>query len=391
MPSFRITCFLCAAVVAFANSGQCADSLAAIKTKADLDALIASSDGAKKQALQAQSEAILTAAARKPHVDAVVDTLQKASGSFEKINITPEDLKQAFGGDSALFDTLKMANLASTALGIKAKREVDPFDKAFYDHLGEIPQLESVTILHTTCQNDWLIPIGKLTGLKSINITNQGKLTDEGLAHLAGLKNLERLGYVGTQMTGHAFQNFKDFTKLKSCSFRGSKIDDEGIKALCDAFPQLESLVLAHCYCTDAGAANLAKLTKLKNFEIGSRKATPKCLQYIAGLPIEYLQLGDGLDSPEGTAIIHDIKTLRRLTLTACKTMSDEQLKSVAGMKQLELLELGSLDIPDERVPLLKEFSFLKTLKLVRREKPYTPELQAQIVKLLPNVMVKFE
>jgi Leucine-rich repeat (LRR) protein len=368
-----------------------ADALSGVKTKADLDALISKSEGAKKEALQKHSQEILKAAATKPHVDFVAGTLEKASGSFEKINTTPDEIKTALGGPLEVFDTLKMANLASTALGIKAKRDVDPFDKAFYEHLGEIPQLESVTILHTTAQNDFLKPIGNLTNLKILNIVNQGKCNDEGLAHLAGLKKLERLGYIGTQMTGKPFKNFQGWNNLKSCSFRGSKIDDEGLIALCEAFPNLESLVLAHANFTDAAAVNLSRLKNLKNFEIGTRKATPKCLSNIVSLPIEYLQLGDGLDSPEGIAIIKDIKTLKKLTLTGAKVMTDADLKVVAGMKQLELLELGSLPLDDNRIALLKDFGFLKTLKLVRREMPYTPELQAKIKALLPNVDVKFE
>lgn len=40
---------------------------------------------------------------------------------------------------------------------MKGKRETDPFDQAFYEHLGHISDLESLTILNTTAQNDWLI------------------------------------------------------------------------------------------------------------------------------------------------------------------------------------------------------------------------------------------
>ena len=103
----------------------------------------------------------------------------------------------------------------------------------------------------------------------------------------------------------------------------------------------------------------------------------------VASLPLEYLQLGDGLDVPEGVAFMKDIMTLRRLTLTNCKAMSDADLKVVAGMRQLELLELSSLDLPDDRLPLQREFAFLKTLKLVRRENPYPAETQAKVAKQL--------
>ena len=67
---------------------------------------------------------------------------------------------------------------------------------------------------------------------------------------------------------------------------------------------------------TDAGAPHLAKLTKLKGLELGTSRATPQALVHIAMLPLEYLQLGEGFDSPESILFIKDLASLRRLTFT---------------------------------------------------------------------------
>jgi hypothetical protein len=153
----------------------------------------------------------------------------------------------------------------------------------------------------------------------------------------------------------------------------------------------MEGLSLAHAKCTDAGAANLAKLTKLKSLELGTHNGTAKCLQYVAKLPLENLQVGEGLEGPQGLALIKDMKTLRHLTLTTGKTMTDADLKVVAGMTQLEQLEIGSLDLPDERLPLIKEFAFLKAMRLPFPPKGYSPETQAKVKELLPKVALKFD
>ena len=367
-------------------------ALTGVKTQADLDAAItATGDAAIKAALQAHAAAILAAAEKKPHVDFVIAALDQAPGTYEKINTTPEALKKAMGHDAAIFDTLKMVNLSSAALGIKAKRETDPFDHTFYEHLGKITDLESLTILHTTAHNEDLLPVANLTNLKTLNITNQGKLTDEGLAHLAGLKRLERFSFVGTSMTGKPFKDFEGWTNLKSSSFRGSKIDNEGIKQLCDHFPSLESISLAHAQFTDAGAVHLAKLKNLKGLELGLHEATPESLRNIVQLPLEYLQLGEGVGTPAGIAIIKDMKTLRRLTITAAKTMTDADVMLVVGMKQLEHVELGSLEITPERIALLKQFDFLKSMRLVRTSNPYTPEVRASVQAVLPQVKIQFD
>ncbi len=147
---------------------------------------------------------------------------------------------------------------------------------------------------------------------------------------------------------------------------------------------------LAHAKFTDAGAVHLAKLGKLKGLEIGTRNAMPSCLQHIATLRLEYLQLGDGLDTPEGIALIKDIPTLRRLTLTNARALTDADLKLVAGIMQLEHLELGGIDLPDERLTPLKDFAFLKSMRLVPG-KPFTPESQAKIKQLLPKTELQFK
>ena len=47
--------------------------------------------------------------------------------------------------------------------------------------------------------------------------------------------------------------------------------------------------------------------------------------------------------------------------------------------------------MPDERLPLLQGFGFLKELKIIDRQKGYPPETQAKIKVLLPKVDVKFK
>ena len=54
-------------------------------------------------------------------------------------------------------------------------------------------------------------------------------------------------------------------------------------------------------------------------------------------------------------------------------------------------LEIGGLPLPDERLPQLPAFAFLKELKLIRRPQSYPEETQAKIKALLPKVDVKFQ
>ena len=311
-----------------------------------------------------------------PHVEAVIRAVEGAKGKVEKT----EDGK-----------SLKLVDLAVPGAGPHDHRKVDPYDAAFFEHLGYITTLESLNVIATKFNDAWMPNIGKLTRLKTLRFTNNGKLSDAGMAQLAGLKDLEQFSFVGTQITGRAYAKFEGFTKLARVSHRGSSIDDEGLKQLCDHLPNLENISLAHAKFTDAAAPNLAKLTKLKGLELGTMNATPQTLKHITKLPLEYLQLGEGFDSPESIPFIKDLSTLRRLTFTNAKPLTDADLKVVAGMKQLEQLELGKIELSDARLAYFKDFAFLKSMRLVPVKEPFTPETEAKLKALLPKTTLLFK
>lgn len=310
-----------------------------------------------------------------PHVEAVLRTVEGAKGKIEKT----EDGK-----------SLKLVDLAVPGAGPHDHRKEDPYDAAFFEHLGNITTLESLNIIATKFNDAWMPNIAKLTNLKTLRFTNNGKLTDAGMEQLAGLKSLESFNFVGTAITGNAYAKFNGFTQLTRVSHRGSSINDEGLKELCDHLPNLESISLAHAKFTDAGAHHLAKLKKLKGLELGAH-ATPAALAHVTALPLEYLQLGEGFDKSESLPFVKSIPTLKRLTLTNCKATTDEDLNLLASMKNLELLELGGLQLSEDRIPLLGAFTFLKELRVINRPKGYPEDIQAKIKARLPKVDLKFQ
>jgi hypothetical protein len=311
-----------------------------------------------------------------PHVEAVTRIVEAAKGKVEK---------------TADGQSLKLVDLQVPNAGPHDHRKEDPYDAVFFEHLGHISTLESLNVIATKANDEWIAPLGKLTNLKTLRFTNNGKLTDAGMETFAGLTNLESFSFVGTQITGKAYATFEGFTKLVKVSHRGSSINDEGLKELCDHLPNLESISLAHAKFTDAGAVHLAKLTKLKGFEIGTSNATPQALVHLAKLPLESLQLGEGFDSIDSIPLIKGLATLRRLTLTNAKALTDADLKVVASLTQLEHLELGKVPLPDERLAVLADFAFLKSVRLVPVKEPFSDETQAKIKALLPKTALTFK
>jgi hypothetical protein len=310
-----------------------------------------------------------------PHVEAVIRTVESAKGTIGKTD----------DGQS-----LKLVDLSVPNAGPHDQRNADPYDAAFFEHLGHITALESLHVISTKANDEWIKPLGKLTNLKSLRFTNNGKLTDTGMETFAGLTKLETFSFVGTGITGKAYAKCGDWTKVSRVSHRGSQINDEGLRELCEHLPNLQSLSLAHAKFTDAGAVHLAKLTKLKGLELGTRGASAAALQNLRNLPLESIQLGEGFHSTESFATLKAFASLRSLSVTDCSSLADADLRLLAEAVQLESLSLDKLPLPDERLPVLAAFTHLKSLTLALRPQGYPAETQAKVKALLPMVEVKF-
>ena len=416
---------LCASAIA-ADSAPDLPDLSKISSRAELDALIASSgDAALKEALSDHADDILAAVRRYPHVKAVIRTIEAAPGEYEKINTTPAALKQAAGGELAVFDTLTMVTTrikGGKAHDHRSKSE-DPYNAAFVEHLGQITSLETLYLEARNIEDSWVAPILNLRNLTKLTIIGFarlgdtalaqlqnldtacprltdlelayfGKATDAGLERLAGLKNLERFTFRGSPVPGHAFAKFAGWIRLKHINFHSNRLDDKGLAHVCESFPNLEFIKLWHSnLLTDASAEHLKKLTRLKGIEISCKNATANLFQHIGHIPLEYAAFQYGVNSPSARTIQNakSVPTLRRLSLDV-SSFTTAELQQLAELTQIEQLSLGSLPLTDEHTEILKNFDHLKKLQLVehRKEHRYSDAAKAKVKAALPDLAVKF-
>ena len=415
----------CASAIA-ADSAPDLPDLSKLNSRAEVDALIASSgDAALKKALSDHADDILAAAKRHPHFKAVIHTIEAAPGDYEKINTTPAALKQAAGGELAVFDTLTM--VTTRIKGGKAhdhrKKSEDPYNAAFVEHLGQITTLETLYLEARNIEDSWVAPILNLRNLTRLTIIGFarlgdttlaqlqnldtacprltdlqlayfGKATDAGLERLAGLKNLERFTFRGSPVRGHAFAKFAGWTRLEHINFHSNRLDDKGLGHVCESFPNLEFIKLWHSkLLTDASADHLKKLTRLKGIEISCSKATAGLFQHIKHIPLEYAAFEYGVNSPAAQTIANakSVPTLRRLKVQV-RAFTASELKQLAEVRQIEQLSLGSLPLTDEHIGILKNFDHLKELELVERQKKhlYSDATRAKVRAALPDIAVKF-
>src|SRR4051812_36747189 len=94
-----------------------------------------------------------TALAPDPHVDAVTRIVEGAKGKVER---------------TADGQSLRLVDLAVPGTGPHDHRTEDPYDAAFFEHLGHITALESLNIISTKFNDDWMPHIAGLTNLKTL-------------------------------------------------------------------------------------------------------------------------------------------------------------------------------------------------------------------------------
>ena len=120
--------------------------------------------------------------------------------------------------------------------------------------------------------------VGKLLGqdlfvdVRSVYLDNT-PVTDAGLEHLRGLRQLQVLDLDNTQVTDAGLEHLRGLTQLRWLYLDNIGVTDAGVKQL-RGLTQLERLSLDDTQVTDAGLVHLRGLTKLEWLDVSNTKVT---------------------------------------------------------------------------------------------------------------------
>ena len=189
-----------------------------------------------------------------------------------------------------------------------------------------------------------------------INLCFQGpRLTDAGLAHLAGLAQMECLSLFACPVTDVGLLHLRGMTRLAVLNLeethvagtgleclRGqptladlnltrSRANDAGLQAVA-GLPHLEKLELAETAVTDAGLAWIARLSRLKELDLSRTAVSDAGLVHLGGLSrLKHLDLGHTAVSDAGVAKLGGLSCLRELDLGET-AVTDGEVKKLRGM-----------------------------------------------------------
>jgi hypothetical protein len=249
----------------------------------------------------------------------------------------------------------------------------DPDDLAHYGRhpplevLGRLASLKRLWLITVHIGDDELARLAGLTQLRELvldrSLHDSPGITDQGMAHLKGLMELEDLELGHTRVTDAGLDSLTSCKRLKHLYFDSSQITNVGVAKLGSRHP-LESLKLKSSLVTDAGLEALKPLTGLNSLWLDETKIGDAGLAHLKGhTELVCLQLSGTKITDAGLTHLAGLKKLRYLSLERT-AVTDAGLEYLRDLNELDSLDLSQTAITDAGVRKILGCSKLKRLYL---------------------------
>jgi len=201
------------------------------------------------------------------------------------------------------------------------------------------------------------------TDIWSVDL-DEAKDWDQAIKLMANLDHVYEI-YLGESVTDAQLANVGKFKEVRKLSiFHNVLITDKGLKALKE-LPQLRDVYLTLTKVTPDGIASLAALKDLESLQLIEMQLGEVGAKHLAGLAkLRTLKVERCLLPPEAMVHFAKLTELRELSLQGNDELTDESLKHLAGLTNLENLDLDATKISDDGLPHLAGLTNLVELHL---------------------------
>lgn len=228
----------------------------------------------------------------------------------------------------------------------------------------------------------------------------RSNITDQGLAHLAGLLQLQSLELQDSNVTGEGLRHFRDHQNLSALALQGTKMSDDGLRHVA-SLRRLTRLSLDETPITDHGLSHLQALPRLDwltlegtqidgtgfstwennevlgGLDLGRTRVNDATISNLRAFPkLGYLYLDGTRITDVGLAPLSNLKSLLELNLAGTK-VTGEGLQHLEGCPRLSRLDLSETLLDESQLVHLIKLSALQYLDL-----SFTPVTDAAIVHL---------
>jgi Leucine-rich repeat (LRR) protein len=182
-----------------------------------------------------------------------------------------------------------------------------------------------------------------LSQLRRVQLVHQ-PFTDAGIAHLAGLKNLEELWLdLNDKLGDGALAVAGGLPKLRVLRFYQAPLTDAGIARLA-GLTELEELQLGHAHIGDDALKTIGTFRKLQTLDLQYTRVTDAGLLHLKGLPLHWLCVKNTAVS--NLTALGDLPDMTFLTADSSR-LGDDSMPLISRMKKLQYLYISGTQVTD--------------------------------------------
>jgi len=261
----------------------------------------------------------------------IVRKIEDAAGRVER-----DDKGKVIGVSQTAYLSLDDLVSLKDLKHLKSFALSDPITDEDMAHVAALTNLEDLDLTSVSLGDAGLAHLAKLTSLKILRLhAVGGKITDEGLRFLSALTNLEELELGGlSRVEGPGLSHLKNLRNLKSLHLSIPGIEQDLLKHI-RTLQRLRHLK-AGIEVKDADLANLSGLRELESLELHSRVSDVGLLHLESLGKLRSLRLSF-LDVRTGLAPLSKLEQLEELSL-GIETMNDEHLAALKHLPKLAWL-----------------------------------------------------
>ena len=227
--------------------------------------------------------------------------------------------------------------------------------------------------------------LGKLENLTDLAIFGP-EVTDKSVDDLLSLSKLRSLSMSSTLITPAGLARFSNLKRLQSLTLYGDTITDEHLHELL-SFPSLQYLQIIRSPISDAGVKQLRSIKGLRSLDMFATMAvTDEGIKPLATLAdLEQLRLFHVAITDDSLTAISKMEKLVDLCLRHLP-ITDEGFGHLKSLHNLETLQLSGTLITDDSLKVISQFPHLRNLYIGGTK--VTDEGVVALKRMMPNCSV---
>lgn len=226
-------------------------------------------------------------------------------------------------------------------------------------------RVRAVVLSGRRFRDDHLKQVAKFPELDTL-VIDEAQVTDAGLAHVKGAKELVELVAAGLPITDAGMKVLQNFSALKRLNLSSCRRITAGGMQNLAGLRNLEELNLQDTTIADQGLAHLSKLVRLKSLNLEGIRVGDAGVAHLKTLTaLRTLNLYGAQITDRGLEDLKQLKNLEELNLSYCRKITDGGLEHVGAMENLTSLELtGCILLSDRGLAHLHKLKKLRVLDL---------------------------